>query len=108
MSWEFSEAGAEGTMEIWRFEELVQSSELWEEGVAMRHCVAKYDQQCHRGATVVVSLRRNGTRALTIELQVRGLVLGQVKGRFNREATAAESEIVQRWVKEVVRKRARP
>lgn len=73
----------------------------------MRHCVAKYDQQCDWGITVIVSLRRNGKRALTIELQGQALRLGQVKGRFNREATAAETEVVQRWVKEVIRSRAR-
>jgi hypothetical protein len=75
--------------------------------VAMRHCVAKYDSQCHQGRTVVVSLRRNGERTLTIELQGNDLVPGQVKGRFNREATAEESRVVQRWVNEVVRSCAR-
>lgn len=107
VSWEFSEKGSENAMEVWRFEELVQSSELWEEGVAMRHCVAKYDQECKNGWTVVASLKRNGARVLTIELRGRALVLGQVKGRFNREATAEEHEVVQRWVKEVVRCRTR-
>jgi len=107
VSWDFSENGSEGTSDVWRFEELIQSSELWEEGVAMRHCVAKYDSQCHQGRAVVVSLRRNGERTLTIELQGNDLVLGQVKGRFNREATAEESRVVQRWVNEVVRSCAR-
>ena len=107
VSWEVSEKGSEEAMEVWRFEELVQSSELWEEGVAMRHCVAKYDHQCNKGWTVIVSVRRNGARALTIELQGQALRLGQVKGRFNRQATAEESEVVQRWVREVVRSRAR-
>jgi hypothetical protein len=107
VSWELSEKGSDGAMEVWRFQELLQSSELWEEGVAMRHCVAQYDQECNKGRTVISSLRRNGARALTIELQGQALSLGQVKGRFNREATAAETEVVQRWVKEVVRSRAR-
>jgi hypothetical protein len=84
VSWEFSEKGSEGAMEVWRFQELLQSSELWEEGVAMRHCVAKYDQECNKGWTVIVSVRRNGARVLTIELQGQALRLGQVKGRFNR------------------------
>jgi hypothetical protein len=52
-------------------------------------------------------LKRNGARVLTIELKGSALVLGQVKGRFNREATAEESRVVQRWVDEVVRSRAR-
>ena len=56
----------------------------------------------------MVSLRRDGERVLTIELKGNALVLGQVKGRFNSEATAAESQLVQRWVNEVVRSRARP
>jgi hypothetical protein len=108
VSWECSQDDSEGTPEVWRFEELIQSSELWEEGVAMRHCVAKYDSQCQWGRTAVVSLRRNGERVLTIELKGSALVLGQVKGRFNREATAEESQLVQRWVNEVVRSRVGP
>ena len=107
VSWGFEEDDSKGIREVWRFEELVQSSELWEEGVAMRHCVAKYDDQCHGGRTVVVSLKRNGARVLTIELKGSALVLGQVKGRFNREATEEEFRVVQRWVNEVVRSRAR-
>lgn len=103
VSWELSETDTKGGEEVWRFEELVQSSALWEEGVAMRHCVARYDGACHRGMTVIVSLRRNGMRALTIELQGEKLVLGQVKGRFNRKATAEEERVVRRWVEEVVR-----
>jgi hypothetical protein len=108
VSWEHSQVDSNGSHEVWRFEELLQSSELWDEGVAMRHCVAKYDNQCHEGRTVVVSLRRDGARVLTIELKGKALVLGQVKGRFNREATTEESELVQRWVNEVVRSRVGP
>jgi hypothetical protein len=107
VSWEFAETDSGETADVWRFQELTQSSDLWEEGVAMRHCVAKYDGSCSDGGTVVVSLRRNGARALTIELQWRGLALGQVKGRFNREPTAEESQVVRCWVNEVVRGRAR-
>jgi hypothetical protein len=108
VSWECSQDHSQGPPESWRFEELIQSSELWEEGVAMRHCVAKYDSQCQQGRTVVVSLKRNGERVLTIELTGNALVLGQVKGRFNREATAEESQLVQRWMNEVVRSRVGP
>ncbi len=107
VSWDFAETDAGEASDVWRFEELTQSSDLWEEGVAMRHCVAKYDGKCSNGCTLVVSLRRNGARALTIELQGDGLVLGQVKGRFNREPTGEESQVVQRWVNAVVRGRAR-
>jgi hypothetical protein len=108
VSWECSQDHSQGPPESWRFEELIQSSELWEEGVAMRHCVAKYDSQCQQGRTVVVSLKRNGERVLTIELTGNALVLGQVKGCFNREATAEESQLVQRWMNEVVRSRVGP
>lgn len=103
VSWDFAETDSGEASKMWRFEELTQSSELWDEGVAMRHCVAKYDGKCSDGTTVVVSLRCDGMRALTIELIGNGLTLGQVKGRFNREATAVETQVIQRWVNAVVR-----
>jgi len=89
--------------DAWTFDELTESSALWEEGVAMGHCVASYGGTCAEHISVVVSVRRNGERVLTIELDGRTKAVLQVKGRFNREPTAAESAVVAQWHREVVR-----
>jgi hypothetical protein len=83
--------------DVWEFEELNDSIALKEEGVAMRHCVAGYGKRCVGGASLIVSLRRNKVRALTIELDGSKLKLKQVKGRFNRAANDYEMRVVQRW-----------
>lgn len=42
---------------------------LAEEGLEQRHCIGTYANACASGATRVFSLRRNGKRTATIELQ---------------------------------------
>ncbi len=42
---------------------------LAEEGLEQRHCIGTYVNACSSGASRVFSLRRNGRRAATIELQ---------------------------------------
>jgi hypothetical protein len=49
--------------------ELDTGSLLAEEGLEQRHCIGTYVNACASGATRVFSLRRNGKRAATIELQ---------------------------------------
>ncbi|MEI6872511.1 MAG: PcfJ domain-containing protein [Verrucomicrobiota bacterium] len=91
-----------GDTDVWTFEELTQSSDLWEEGVAMGHCVAGYDEKCFALASVILSVRLNGMRVLTVELSRRSKAVVQVKGRFNREPTEAESAVIEQWHEEVV------
>ena len=90
--------------DVWSFEELTQSSALWEEGVAMGHCVAGYETKCVERTSAIVSLRLNGMRVLTIELNRRNKAVVQVKGRFNREPTNVEAAVVEQWHHEVVLK----
>jgi len=92
----------DGPTDVWEFEELTHSSALKEEGVAMRNCVAGYDRRCVDGASLIVSLRRNNVRVLTLELDGRTLSLKQVKGRFNRAAKECENRVVQRWAGTIV------
>ncbi len=49
--------------------ELDTGSLLADEGLEQRHCVGTYVNACASGATRVFSLRRNGKRTATIELQ---------------------------------------
>ena len=50
--------------------ELTTSETLQEEGCAMRHCVAGYDGDCHRGRSHIFSVRdAEGNRISTLELR---------------------------------------
>ena len=54
----------------WTFVELTSSEALREEGGAMRHCVAGYDRDCHRGQSHIFSVRdAEGRRISTLELR---------------------------------------
>jgi len=59
---------------------------LAEEGLEQRHCIGTYANACASGATRVFSLRHNGRRAATIELQ-RGhdgaWHMVQIRGKAN-------------------------
>ena len=82
----------------WVFTELTSSAELAEEGAAMRHCVRGYDQGCAEGRDAIISLKRNGERALTISVSPGTRMLRQKNGRRNRSATSEELEIVHEWL----------
>jgi PcfJ-like protein len=81
----------------WSFEELTSAEQLREEGLAMRHCVATYAQQCVQGTTVIVSATRDGRRVLTIQVDMLRGAIAQVKGTANRSATLDETAAVDRW-----------
>ncbi len=103
VSWNLETTAFAGAKtDVWTFVELTQSSALWEEGVAMGNCVAGYDKKCMVGISAIVSVRLNGMRVLTAELNRRSKAVVQVKGRFNREPTEAELAVVQQWQQEAV------
>lgn len=70
---------------------LTSAAGLVEEGNRLDHCVGGYYQQCRSGAVQILSLRREGTHAATIELTLSGTTadtlsfqVGQFKARRNR------------------------
>ena len=84
--------GASGRARIqWRLVELLDSNQLREEGISMRHCVATYAQRCAGGASTIWSLRRHrideygaddrGWPTLTIEVEPRTATIVQLGGR---------------------------
>lgn len=66
--------------------ELENAYQLAEEGLEQRHCIGTYANACASGATRVFSLRSNGKRTATIELQ-RGhdgaWRMAQIRGKAN-------------------------
>lgn len=70
----------------WEFIALDSEVRLWEEGQAMRHCALDYADHCRESTTLMVSLRRDGRRLATIELQAQpgvGWRVGEVRGFAN-------------------------
>lgn len=51
---------------------ITSAAGLVEEGNRLDHCVGGYYQQCRSGAVQILSLKRNGTHAATIELKLSG------------------------------------
>ena len=88
----------------WSFRELINSYELDQEGRAMRHCVGGYAWNCVNGSSAIVSLQHNGARQVTLEVSPSTGELQEARGKCNREATAAELEVIQSWLQGVVRK----
>lgn len=68
---------------------LTSASDLVIEGNEMRHCVGGYYEVCRRGDTQILSLRRDGHRAATVEIALEGsieaptLKVGQFKAIRN-------------------------
>ena len=84
--------------DIWSVREICSSAALREEGNAMRHCVAAYDQICAKGWAAVFSLRRRGVRMLTIDIDLRTRRVREMKRFGNGAATEAEIAIVDEWM----------
>jgi hypothetical protein len=82
---------------VWSVIELTSTDNLAEEGSAMGHCVVLYARRCKAGMSAIVSLRRDGIRALTIELDPRTKVIVQVRGLRNRSPTKEEGGVVALW-----------
>ena len=94
--------------ESWTYVELTDSRQLAAESCAMHHCVANYAYRCAKSDSAIVSVRWNGVRAFTVEINPRTRVVVQARGPCNRDLTGPEREVLERWLQEVVRKPSRP
>jgi hypothetical protein len=86
--------------ETWSVEEIRTSAELAAEGRAHSHCVYSYSGSIARGYVSIWSLKLNGSRMITIEVGNQNKVIRQARGKLNRETTAEEFRIIQRWAQE--------
>jgi hypothetical protein len=86
----------------WTFIELTSSEALFEEGMAMEHCVASYDESCSLKKAAIISLRLNKKRCLTIEIEPTSRALVQVSGFENRSASRSEMDVIQQWLTKMV------
>lgn len=86
----------------WTFVELTSGGELRLEGDELHHCVASYASLCVNGDSAIVSLRRNGVRTITIEIDPQTGKVLQARGACNRSINTQERQVISRWVSEVV------
>ena len=99
-NWDMEYAALDGTQ--WSVVELTSGEQLFEEGTSLHHCVATYAPQCAAGHSAVFSLRREGQRSLTIEVDPRSKRIIQIRGTFNRSAIVAEQTVINQWYRNVI------
>ncbi len=95
--WEFED----NQKNKWKFNELTNGKELFEEGYAMLHCVNMYSGRCVAGTSSIFSLKKNGERSLTLEINPKNRILVQSRGKRNRKPYIDESEIVRFWIETI-------
>lgn len=88
----------------WRFTELTTSQALHDEGESMEHCVGGYSLSCLDGYAAIFSLRCEGFRKVTIEIDPVSKQLTQVQGKYNAEAVASVMSVIDVWIKRVVKR----
>lgn len=98
--WNWETTDSEGKQ--WSVLELTSGAELYEEGNAMRHCVAGYSNSCKEGKTAIFSLSTSGRKQLTIEVSLPNRRVVQARGVCNRPATEKEMKIVGQWCAEIL------
>jgi hypothetical protein len=81
----------------WTIREILHSGDLIEEGRHMRHCVSCYAIDIEEGRSSIWSLRCDGVRALTVEVENAGRRVVQARGKCNRDPKHLELGIVRRW-----------
>lgn len=102
-----------GEMRSWTIDEILDLSDLVEEGKVMRHCVATYKSSCINGHKSIWSMKveflssRMTRRVLTIELVNHRRYIRQVRGRNNSRPLDAASgraqtgwDVLKKWVQQ--------
>ena len=88
----------------WSIVELLSSSSLRNEGVAMHHCVASYAPACSRRLSSIWSLRlrtaEREKRIATIEIDPRKRAIVQIKAKCNRRPSPRALRIIEKWADE--------
>lgn len=92
----------------YEFHALRSGEELFEEGRAMRHCVASYIAQVAHGHAYIIGVRQDGRRIATVELTAttrRGgcLIVRQLAGPCNAPVNPAVEQAVHVYVDKIDR-----
>lgn len=90
---------------------LTSAEELVAEGLAMEHCVGSYAGDCRNAKTHIVSIRVNGKREATLEINLNmrerptKLVFAQFKGRLNERPSEEAHEALRTLKLDIASKR---
>jgi len=68
----------------------------------MEHCVGGYISICFEGHSVIFSLRSEGHRIATIEVDPLTRDVVQMQGRFNAEPRKSHLSVVKKWMADIV------
>ncbi len=85
------------TLVLWTVRELLSSKELADEGRAMKHCVYSYAYKVGINTSSIWSLRANGERAVTIQVNNANETIVQYRGKCNAIPGAREFQILKEW-----------
>jgi len=84
----------------WTIVELTSSASLFDEGRAMKHCVASYAESCASGRCSIWSLClyeiAGGRRRATIEVDKNDTIV-QARGPINKALTQQEFRVIRLW-----------
>lgn len=83
----------------WTVEEILRGKDLAEEGRRMRHCVASYGNDIADKRCSIWSLRRNGERRLTVEVDNRSRQVVQARGCEDRDPLPFEKRVIDVWAR---------
>ncbi len=83
----------------YEFLEISGDNQLLAEGRAMHHCVFTYRDDVLSGKTSIWSLRKNGYRLATIEIENSSRSIVQVRKKCNNLADEITQHIIQQWAK---------
>jgi hypothetical protein len=88
----------------WTIRELLSSGELYQEGLAMQHCVAVYVPACARRASSIWSMRFENEarryRVMTIEVDMKRRMVCQARHRRNASPSSKARNILNRWARQ--------
>jgi len=87
----------------WTVDELNSETMLQEEGDSLHHCVGSYVIHCYENRCSIFSLKVNGERRLTVEVNPLTRRIGQARGSFNRSTTDDEYRVLSLWQNEIMR-----
>lgn len=89
--------------ESYLIKQLKRTNELYYEGQFLRHCVYTYRKYCQEGSTFIFSLRKiteNSDEIPLITIEVVRNEIRQAKGKFNRQPSMLEKDIIRLWAQE--------
>jgi hypothetical protein len=102
---EFVEGAERGDrLKIWTIIELLSAKALYDEGRAMKHCVASYSHSCANGTCSIWALEvetfEEKSKVLTLEVQNQTRLICQARGKCNMLPGDKHRGILRRWAEQ--------